>query len=126
MTNNVNGIGINTGSVNPYGNQPKGNNPKPEEKKPDTPKTGAPTVNANPDDIYAAMAQQALLSGVKVTTPKTYDVGKYVTPEQAERIAGFIGSFEGDVAKYLSQLEAEFGDNLSEEAKLEIAAGMVK
>ena len=37
MTNNIHGIGINTNSVNPYGNQPKGGEAKAEEKEQQAP-----------------------------------------------------------------------------------------
>ena len=51
----------------------------------------------------------------------------FVTPEQAERIAGFITSFEDKVAEGLIAINKEFGENskLSEAAKYEIAAKMV-
>lgn len=126
MTNNIPGIGINTGSVNPYGNQPKGNESTPEEK-PETPKTPPQNPQVNPNDVLSFMANSAVVINPKVTAPKTYNIEKYVTPEQAERIAGFIASFEGSVAEGLAAITAELGENgpLSEEAKLELAANMV-
>lgn len=127
MTNNIPGIGINTGTVNPYGNQPKGNETKPEDKKPEAPPAGPQGTAVKPEDVLTYMAQSAVIVNPKVAAPKTYDVGDYVTPEQAERIAGFVASFEDGVTKGLLAIDAEFGENgpLSEEAKLELAANMV-
>lgn len=73
------------------------------------------------------MAQQAVVVNPKVSAQKTYDVSKYVTPEQAQRIAGFVTSFEDQVAEGLLAINKEFGENsgLSEQAKYEIAANMV-
>ena len=125
MSNEINRIGINTGSVNPYGNQPKGNEAKTEENKAETPKATPQNPQVAPNDVLSYMAQQAVVVNPKVSTPKTYDVSKYVTPEQAQRIAGFVTSFEGEVTKGLVTLNEEFGDNISEAAKYEIAAKMV-
>lgn len=127
MTNEINRIGINTGSVNPYGNQPKGGEAKPEDKKPDAPSAGVQGAQVNPEDVLTYMAQQAVVVNPKVTSPQTYDVAKYVTPEQAERIAGFVTSFEDQVAQGLLAINKELGgdSNLSEAAKYEIAANMV-
>ncbi len=127
MTNNIPGIGINTGSVNPYNVPQKGPESKPEEK----PETAAAQPHApavKPDDVLNYMAQSAVVIQPKVTAPKTYDVEKYVTPEQAARIAGFVASFEGKVAEGLLAIDKELGENapISEESKYEIAAGMVK
>lgn len=127
MTNNIHGIGINTNSVNPYGNQPKGSEAKPEEAKPEAAQQQAQNSQVNADDVLTYMAQQAIAYQPKVAAQKTYDVAKYVTPEQAERIAGFITSFEDKVAEGLIAINKEFGENskLSEAAKYEIAAKMV-
>lgn len=127
MTNNIPGIGVNTGSVNPYGNQPKGSEAKPEDKKPEAPQAQPKGAQVNPDAVLSFMAQQAIVVQPKVATQKTYDVGKYVTPEQAERIAGFVTSFEDKVAEGLIAINAELGENsgLPEAAKYEIAANMV-
>ena len=121
MANEINRIGINTGSVNNYGNAPKGE-AKPEEKTPEAASQAAPAqpqVAAN--DVLTYMAYNAV--GVNVSTPRTYDVGKYVTPEQAARIAGFVAGFETEVAKGLKAIEDE-GLNLPEAQKYEIAASM--
>lgn len=126
MTNNIPGIGINSGTVNPYGSQPKGNESKPEDK-PEVINAPPQGPQVKPDDVLSYMANSAIIINPQVTAPKTYDIGRYVTPEQAERIAGFIASFEGSVAEGLAAITAELGENapLSEEAKLELAAKMV-
>lgn len=125
MTNNINRIGINPGNVNPNYTNPK---PQDEAKTDDkTQNQGAQTRGAEvkPDDVLSYMAQSAIVNAPKVSTPKTYDVSKYVTPEQAERIAGFIGGFEDAVAKGLLAIDAELGDvDLSDAAKYELAAEM--
>lgn len=123
MTNNIPGIGINTSGVNPYIGQPSNDGTKPEDNAPDTKQSEASNVQVNPNDVLSIMAQQAVLT-VPSVTPTTYDVNKYVTPEQAARIAGFISSFEDKVAAALTVIEAEFGDTLSDEAKYALAAGM--
>ena len=128
MTENVRGIGINTGSVNPYGNQTKGSVAKPEETKPEAQPQAPASSQVKPDDVLAYMAQNAAMVNPQVAAQRTYDVSKYVTPEQAARIAGFVTSFEDQVAKGLIAINEELGENsgLSEAAKYEIAAGMVK
>ena len=127
MTNNIHGIGINTNSVNPYGSQPKGGEAKAEEKEQLAPQEQPQSAQVNPGDVLAYMAQQAVVVNPKVSAQKTYDVSKYVTPEQAQRIAGFVTSFEDQVAEGLLAINKEFGENsgLSEQAKYEIAANMV-
>ena len=121
MANEINRIGINTGSVNNYGNPPKGEN-KPEDIVKETPVQGAPAQAPVPaDDVFAYMAYNSV--GVNPSVPRMYDVSRYVTPEQAERIAGFIAGFEGEVAKALKAIEEE-GINLPEDKKYEIAATM--
>ena len=98
MTNNIHGIGINTNSFNPYGSQPKGGEAKAEEKEQQSPQAQPQSAQVNPGDVLAYMAQQAVVVNPKVSAQKTYDVSKYVTPEQAQRIAGFVTSFEDQVA----------------------------
>lgn len=126
MTNNIHGIGINTGSVNPYGNQAKGSEAKPEEKKADNQQAAPQNAQVKADDVLNYMAMQAMVAKPQVAAAKTYDVQKYVTPEQAQRIAGFVTSFEDKVAEGLLAIDAEFGAaGLSDQAKYEIAANMV-
>ncbi len=127
MTENVHGIGINTGSVNLYKNQAKGNDAKPEETKPEAQPQAPSSQQVKPDDVLSYMANTAAVVNPQVA-PRTYNVSKYVTPEQAARIAGFVTSFEDQVAEGLLAIDKEFGEksNISDQAKYEIAAGMVK
>ncbi len=126
MAENIHGIGINTSSVNPYGNQAKGSEAKPEEKQPEVKQNAAQNQAVKPEDVLNYMANSAIVVNPKAAT-KTYDVSKYVTPEQAARIAGFVTSFEDQVAKGLIAInEMEEFEGLSEPAKYEIAAAMVK
>ncbi len=73
------------------------------------------------DEVLNVMAQQAALNKSAINIPKTYDVSKYVTPEQAQRIAGFVTSFEDIIAQNLQAVTAEFGNSLSEGEKMNIA-----
>ena len=121
MTNNINRIGINTGSVNQYVGQPqKDNNPKANEGTP-TPTSAAPSQpQISPDAVLTYMAGTA-----QINLPKTYDVNKYVNPESAARIAAMMGDFEGVVAQGLLAIEKE-GLPLSDADKLALAAAMVE
>lgn len=123
MTNNVSGIGVNNSGVNPYLN-PKPQGETKTGENPPSPQAQTKGNNVNPDDVLSYMAQSAVYTP-NVNTPKTYNVSKYVTPEQAERIAGFISSFEGGVAEGLLAIDNELGGlNLPDDAKHEIAANM--
>lgn len=128
MTENIRGIGINTSSVNNYNNPAKNAEAKPEEAQKQTEQAAPQRAQVKADDVLSFMAQQAIVAKPEVTAQRTYDVSKYVTPEQAARIAGFVTSFEDQVAKGLVAIEAELGPNsgLTEQAKYEIAAKMVK
>lgn len=126
MTNNINRVGIGTNGVNNYSNPKPSGDPKPEDKT-EGQNTQPQGNNVNPEDVYKYLAQTALTSGVKVTPAKVYDINKYVTPEQAERIAGFINSFEDEVANGLLAIDQEMnGIELPESVKLEIAARMAE
>ena len=120
MANEINGIGINTGLVNGYNNTPKGDKPEGIVDEP-TPQAAPAQTQVSADDVLAYMAYSSI--GVNHSVPRTYDVSRYVTPEQAARIAGFVAGFEGEVAKALQALEEE-GINLPEDQKYEIAAAM--
>ena len=120
MADNVNRIGINPAGVNPSAHKkPQGERP---EEQPENPVQAPANPQVNPDDVFAFMA-----NGAPVVTPRTYDISKYVTPEQARRIAGFVADFEDKVAEGLIAVESELGGlNLPEFVKLEIAAEMVE
>ena len=124
MTDNVTRIGITPGGVNPYTGSTTNNNPKPAENKEPTVAEENNLPQANPESVYAFLASQAAMNGVIINSPKTYDVNKYVTPEQAERIAGSVVDFENFVAENLDALRSEFGTNLSDEVLMALALGM--
>ena len=122
MANEINRIGFNTGSVNGYDNASKGEN-KPEDTVKEIPPMAAPPqIQVTADDVFTYMTYNAI--GINPSTPKNYNISKYVTPEQAERIAGFVASFEGEVARALKAIEDE-GINLPEDQKYVVAASMV-
>lgn len=126
MPNNVTGIGITTGGLNPYIGSTPDNSPKPEDNKPEVSPQQSGSVQVSADDTLSYMAMTAMAANPSVVSAKTYDVNKYVTPEQAARIAGFVTSFEDAVANGLAALDAEFGSGMSDEAKLALAAAMVE
>ena len=73
------------------------------------------------DEVLNVYAQQAAINKVAINMPKTYDVSKYVTPEDAQRIAGFVTSFEDIVAQNLQAVTAELGENTPEDVRMSIA-----
>jgi hypothetical protein len=77
------------------------------------------------DEVLNFMANSAIIS--RPVKTKNIEVSKYVTPEQAKRIAGFVQGFETEVGNGLKSFEKEFGQNpafqgLSDATKLNIAA----
>lgn len=125
MAENISRIGVNTGAINnTYQNQTKKNETEVKEEVKNQQSTNdKPQVSAN--DVLSFMANQAISVNPKAVS-KTYDVSKYVSPEQAERIAGFMASFENHVTKGLEQInQMEELSGLSDKAKYEIAANMV-
>ncbi len=123
MTNNINPININAQAIK-YAqlNQPE----KKEDAVKDAPKGHNPAVGQKEvpaSDVLSYMAAQSV--DVQPKVKKTVDVSKYVSPEQAQRIASFVQGFEAEVEKGLLSFDKEFpGNGLSEAAKLGIAAQM--
>ena len=120
MTNihNINGIGVGLNTNLPQ------REAAPEAKQEETKE--AAQVQAAPSFISAEEvekfnAQQAAINKATVNGARTYDVAKYVTPEQAQRIAGFVTSFEDIVAKNLEAVTAELGNNVSESVRMNVA-----
>ncbi len=125
MTNNINRIGINTKGVNSYVNPKTQSESKPEENVQNN-QAQTSGAQVKPEDVLTYMAQNAVVVNPK-SISKTYDVAKYVTPEQAARIAGFIGEFEDEVTKGLLAINEELeGVNLPESTKYELAAKMAE
>lgn len=122
MANNINPININPQIV--------GYAAKREHKKEDAAAEKATSANIEKKEVAASdvlgfMAAQSV--DVTPTAKKTIDVSKYVTPEQAARIAGFVQGFEAQVAAGLKAFDNDFpGSKLSDSSKLSLVAGMVE
>lgn len=120
MANNINPININSQAIK-YAqlNQPE----KKDESIKDAPKGHQPAVDKKDvpaGDVLSYMAAQSV--DVQPKVKKTVDVSKYVTPEQAQRIAGFVQGFEAEVEKGLLNFDKEFpGNQVSEDSKLNLA-----
>ena len=118
MTNNINPINVNSKGVQ----YPKLKN---EEKKQGLVKGSEQHQEVEKKEVAAKdvlgfMAAQSV--DVQPKVKKVIDVSKYVTPEQAARIAGFVGSFEKEVEKGLKEFDKEFpGNKVSEDTKVNIA-----
>ena len=72
------------------------------------------------DKVFEFMAQASYAQTPQV---KPLDVSKYVTPEQAERIAGFVREYQKSVDKTMEAVEVEF-PNLNDSAKMALAVDL--
>lgn len=115
--NNINGIGIGLNTNLP---QRETAAEVKENVVQDAPQVNSAANLIPQDEVLNVMAQQAAVN-FAVNAPRTYDVAKYVTPEQAQRIAGFVTSFEDIIAQNLQAVTAEFGNSLSDGDKMNIA-----
>lgn len=93
---------------------------KQEESKPQVDKKEVPA-----DDVLKFMNAQSVTAR-PVEKPRVLNISKYVTPEQAQRICGFITQFEDAVAEGLIKIEKELGNALSSEAKIDLAVELFK
>lgn len=122
MANNINPININSHLVNYV----KLKEEKKEGLEKDATKGRAAQVEKKEipaTDVLSFMAAQSI--DVQPAVKKTIDVSKYVTPEQAERIAGFVQGFEKEVEKGLLSFGKEFPNKaLSDDAKLDLVVEM--
>jgi len=116
--NNINGIGVGLNTNLP---KKEATTDVKENVVQDAPQANSAANLIPQDEVLNVMAQQAALNKSAINIPKTYDVSRYVTPEQAQRIAGFVTSFEDIVAQNLQTVTAEFGNSLSEGEKMNIA-----
>ena len=121
MENNVNRIQLNTNyQPNPVGEKPE---EKAKQKKEESPVIENKQVSAN--QVLDFMNTQA--ASVRPTEkPRVLNISKYVTPEQAQRICGFINQFENAVADGLKAIEGELGNSVSDDAKMNLALEMFK
>lgn len=117
--NNVPGYGV--GGINPQ--LPEKENDKEKEidsKEPAVKSQTKKTETVSPDSVLDYMAQLASINNPNILGTK-YDVSKYVTPEQAQRIIDFVMSFEGQVTENLTAIDQEFGNLLSDADKMNLA-----
>ena len=121
MDNSINRISqaYTSYQANTVGEKPENKADKKEDNKPQVEQQ--PQVSAN--DTLNFMNAQAI-SSRPVEKPRVLNISKYVTPEQAQRICGFINQFEDAVAKGLQNIEVELGNALSDDAKMNLAVEM--
>lgn len=123
MANNINPININAQAIK-YAQmqQPE----KKEDSVKDAQKNSKPVVDKKEvpaNDVLSYMAAQSV--DVQPKVKKTVDVSKYVTPDQAQRIAGFVQGFESEVEKGLLNFDKEFpGNTVSDGTKLNLAVDL--
>jgi hypothetical protein len=122
----INGIGFNSNiNINNVGIKTD----KADQNEETSKELQSPELNQKPAaDVLSFMANSADISNIQKSTKssKTIEVSKYVTPEQAKRIAGFVNQFETAVGNGLQAMEKEFGNlpafkNMSDSAKQEVA-----
>ena len=121
MANEINRIQLNTNyQLNNVGD-------KPEEKAKQKEENKAPVEQkqVSAEQTLEFMNAQAV-SARPVDKPRVLNISKYVTPEQAQRICGFISQFENAVADGLKAIESELGNALSEDAKMNLAVELFK
>ena len=121
MDNSVNRVSQANTNYQAYsvGEKPENKADKKEENK--TQAEQQPQVSA--EDTLKFLNAQAV-SARPVEQPRVLNVSKYVTPEQAQRICGFIQQFEETVAQGLQNIEVELGSALTDDAKLSLAVEM--
>ena len=121
MDNSVNRIQMNTNyQLGSIGEKPEGKAKQKEESKPEV---ESKQVSAN--EVLDFMNTQSI-SARPAETPRVLNIAKYVTPEQAQRICGFINQFENEVANGLKAIEDELGNAITEDAKMNLAVEMFK
>lgn len=122
MDNSVNRVSqaYTSYQANSVGEKPENKADKKEDNKPQV-EQQQPQVSA--EETLNFLNAQALTAR-PVEQPRVLNVSKYVTPEQAERICGFINQFEDAVAQGLQNIEVELGSALSDDAKMNLAVEM--
>ena len=121
MDNSVNRVSQANSSYQAYsvGEKPDNKADKKEDNKPQVEQQ--PQVSA--EETLSFLDAQAVTAR-PVEKPRVLNVSKYVTPEQAQRICGFINQFEEAVAQGLQDIEVELGSALSDDAKMNLAVEM--
>ena len=121
MANEINRIQMNTNyQLGKVGDKPE---EKAQQKEDNKPQIEQKQVSA--EDTLKFMNAQSV-NARPVEKPRVLDISKYVTPEQAQRICGFISQFENAVADGLKAIELEMGNALSEDAKMNLAVELFK
>ena len=122
MDNSVNRVSqaYTSYQANSVGEKPENKADKKEDNKPQV-EQQQPQVSA--EETLSFLNAQALAAR-PVEQPRVLNVSKNVTPEQAERICGFINQFEDAVAQGLQNIEVELGSALSDDAKMNLAVEM--
>lgn len=116
--NNVGAIGTNYTPVVQHRQQKE--NPKQDIKEQSQGATEQKS-SVNPDAVFDFMAANNNVSINKPqSTSRVIKISDYVTPEQAQRIAGFVTGFENEVAQGLSAINSEFPE-MSEEMSMALA-----
>lgn len=124
MANNINPININSQAINFAGLKAKEKEAGKTAEEEKNPAPAPSEKNLNAADVLGFMAAQSVDVQPK-KAEKVLDVSKYVTPEQAERIAGFIHGFESEVEKGLKAFDSEFPNaGISKEEKLNTVVTM--
>ena len=119
MANEINKIQLNTNyQLNNVGDKPEEKAKQKEENK-----VPVEQKQVSAEQTLEFMNAQALSARPK---PRALNISKYVTPEQAQRICGFIFHFENAVADGLKAIESELGNALSEDAKMNLAVELFK
>ena len=80
--------------------------------------TPQPEKTEIPSDKVLEFMAQASYNSAQTVNP--LDVSKYVSPEQAERIAGCVRDFQKSVGKTMEAVDSEF-PNLDDSAKMALA-----
>ena len=121
MENSVNRIQMNTNyQLNSIGEKPEGKAKQKEESKPEVENKQVPA-----SEVLDFMNTQSIAAR-PAETPRVLNIAKYVTPEQAQRICGFINQFENEVANGLKAIEDELGNAITDDAKMNLAVEMFK
>ena len=122
MANEINRIQMQTNyQLNAVGEKQEDKTSKEEEKKSDVEQK----TQVSREDTLSIMDAQSM-SFRPVEKARVLNISKYVTPEQAQRICGFVNQYVDAVAEGLVAIQNEMGNALSEDAKLELAVELFK
>ncbi|MDD3593761.1 MAG: hypothetical protein PHX18_03935 [Candidatus Gastranaerophilales bacterium] len=120
---------VNPNSVNFIKNDSKTETNKPAKEKEEVKSSSVESKNIPADEILNHLAHASLIAQMNIKPKKTIDVNQYNDEAAKERIGNLMAGFEAQVLKGLGAFEKEMGNmplyqNLSESAKLELAANL--